>query len=416
MMNFSMNSAMNAMNAVGASAGKVAVNGAPLDAAAAPDGAQPGMPADAAAPQPAAEALPFQQWIALGDVAPGTDAALPVDGAVPEAAPQDPGADQPDDTTAQDAVAIDAALAALSVITPQAAPTALPAMMMAMPGAKPGAANDGANVGANAAAVTSAAPATDALLALDAEPQAAARGAADAAALTLPAAAPAAPRTDAAVAQALPAAATPATAGAAPAHTAPALDAAPADGAEPAPTGATTGVAGAASQPAATRGADSVTLAGPPTAWRQTLQEALGDRLQLQLGRGMEQATIRLEPPMLGRIEISVRHSGGSLEVSIAASNSEVLRQLNTVSDSLRNDLAGRQYSNVSVNVSETPRAQSTAQSTAQAGNQPSGQPGADAGGRGRQQSEEEQRQRTPGLALNDAGDAGSLFSMNNRD
>ncbi|EKU81221.1 flagellar hook-length control protein FliK, partial [Massilia timonae] len=174
----------------------------------------------------------------------------------------------------------------------------------------------------------------------------------------------------------------------------------------------TAGVAGAASQPAATRGADSVTLAGPPTAWRQTLQEALGDRLQLQLGRGMEQATIRLEPPMLGRIEISVRHSGGNLEVSIAASNSEVLRQLNTVSDSLRNDLAGRQYSNVSVNVSETPRAQSTAQ----AGNQPSGQPGADAGGRGRQQSEEEQRQRTPGLALNDAGDAGSLFSMNNRD
>jgi len=408
MMNFSMNSAMNAMNAVGASAGKVAANGATLDAAAAPDGAQPGI---AAAPQPAAQVLPFQQWIALGDVAPGTDAALPVDGAVPEAAPQAPGADQPDDTSAQDTVAIDAALAALSVITPQAAPTALPAMMMAMPGAKPGAANDGANVAANAAAVTSAAPATDALLALDAEPQAAARGAADAAALPLPAAAPAAPRTDAAVAQALPAAAPPATAGAAPAHAAPALDAAPADGAEPTPTSAT-GVAGAASQPAATRGADSVTLAGPPTAWRQTLQEALGDRLQLQLGRGMEQATIRLEPPMLGRIEISVRHSGGNLEVSIAASNSEVLRQLNTVSDSLRNDLAGRQYSNVSVNVSETPRAQSTAQ----AGNQPSGQPGADAGGRGRQQSEEEQRQRTPGLALNDAGDAGSLFSMNNRD
>ncbi|EKU81168.1 hypothetical protein HMPREF9710_03548, partial [Massilia timonae CCUG 45783] len=184
MMNFSMNSAMNAMNAVGASAGKVAANGAPLDAAAAPDGAQPGMPADAAAPQPAAQVLPFQQWITLGDVAPGTDAALPVDGAVPEAAPQDPGADQPDDTAAQDAVAIDAALAALSVITPQAAPAALPAMMMAMPGAKPGAANDGANVGANAAAVTSAAPATHALLALDAEPQAAARGAADAAALT----------------------------------------------------------------------------------------------------------------------------------------------------------------------------------------------------------------------------------------
>ena len=114
---------------------------------------------------------------------------------------------------------------------------------------------------------------------------------------------------------------------------------------------------------------------------------------------------------MLGRIDISVRHSGGNLEVHIAATNTEVLRQLNTVSDNLRSDLAGRQYSNVSVNVSETPRAQATAQ----AGNQPSGQPGADAQGRGRQE-EQQQRQRTPGLALNDAGDAGSLFSMNNRD
>ncbi|MDY0962684.1 flagellar hook-length control protein FliK, partial [Massilia sp. CFBP9026] len=184
----------------------------------------------------------------------------------------------------------------------------------------------------------------------------------------------------------------------------------PRDGADTAPTTAAASVT-APSQPAAARGAGSVVLAGPPTAWRQTLQEALGERLQVQLGRGAEQATIRLEPPMLGRIDISIRHSGGNLEVHIAATNTEVLRQLNTVSDNLRNDLAGRQYSNVSVNVSETPRAQATAQ----AGNQPSSQPGADAQGRGRQ-DEQQQRQRTPGLALNDAGDAGSLFSMNDRD
>jgi len=168
------------------------------------------------------------------------------------------------------------------------------------------------------------------------------------------------------------------------------------------------GVAASTAQPPSTRGADSVALAGPPTAWRQTLQEALGDRLQMQLGRGAEQATIRLEPPQLGRIEISVRHSGGNLEVHIAASNTEVLRQLNTVSDSLRNDLAGRQYASVSVNVSETPRTQASSQ----AGQQPSGQPGADAQGRGRQQ-EQEQQARRPGLALNDAGETGSQFSMN---
>ena len=178
-------------------------------------------------------------------------------------------------------------------------------------------------------------------------------------------------------------------------------------------SGSGTGAFGvaAASQPSTTRAGDSLTLAGPPAAWRQTLHEALGERLQLQAGRGVEQATIRLEPPMLGRIDIAIRHSAGSLEVHIAASNGEVLRQLNTVSDALRSDLAGRQFSSVSVSVSETPRAQATAQ----AGNQPGqqNQAGADAQGRGRQPGQDG---RSPGLALNDAGDAGSLFSMNGRD
>jgi flagellar hook-length control protein FliK len=230
-------------------------------------------------------------------------------------------------------------------------------------------------------------------------------------ALPLPAA-PAAPRPDAGSAQALPTTPAAAPAPAAVAAAAPAVEGA-ADGADATPATTSAGLHAASSQPTATRGGDSVVLAGPPTAWRQTLHEALGERLQTQIGNNAQQATIRLEPPMLGRIEISIRHSGGNLEVHIAASNSEVLRQLNTVSDSLRNDLAGRQYSNVSVNVGETPRAQATAQ----AGNQPSGQPGADTGGRGRQQEQEDGKaQRAPGLALHDAGEAGSLFSMNTRD
>ena len=194
-----------------------------------------------------------------------------------------------------------------------------------------------------------------------------------------------------------------------------AVDAAPLDtaAADAAPEQAATGIAAGAAQPGAARAADKLQLAGPPAAWRQTLHEALGERLQLQLGRGSEQATIRLEPPMLGRIDIAIRHSGGNLEVHIAASNVDVLRQLNTVSDSLRGDLAGRQYASVSVNVSEIPRTQASAQ----AGGQPmSGQPDAQGRRSGGEQQQQQEQQRTPGLALNDAGAAGSLFSLNGRD
>ena len=185
-----------------------------------------------------------------------------------------------------------------------------------------------------------------------------------------------------------------------------ASDPAPVDaGADAAPVapGASAGVNAATGQGAVVRGADSIVLAGPPTAWRQSLHEALGERLQLQVGRNIEQATIRLDPPMLGRIEIAIRHSGGNLEVHIAASNTDVLRQLNTVSDSLRNDLAGRQYSSVSVNVTEVPRAQ--------AGGQQPGQGSADGQGRSRQDQEQA---RTPGRALDDDAAPGApLFSMN---
>jgi flagellar hook-length control protein FliK len=70
---------------------------------------------------------------------------------------------------------------------------------------------------------------------------------------------------------------------------------------------------------------------------------------------------IRLEPPMLGRVEIAIRHSAGSLEVHISATNGEVLRQLQTVSDNLRNDLAQRQFTEVAVNIAQAPRGRRTA-------------------------------------------------------
>ena len=153
----------------------------------------------------------------------------------------------------------------------------------------------------------------------------------------------------------------------------------------------------------AQRTADTVTLSGPPTAWRQTLQEALGDRLQLQVGKNAEQAVIRLEPPMLGRVEIAIRHSAGSLEVHISATNGEVLRQLQAVGENLRNDLAQRQFTDVAVNVTAAPRAASANNMNMFAG---------DGNGRGRQQDGGHEEQQ-PGNALAEANTGAAPFSLN---
>jgi len=138
---------------------------------------------------------------------------------------------------------------------------------------------------------------------------------------------------------------------------------------------------------------DALHLSGSPEQWQQPLRAALGDRLQLQLARNDERAVIRLEPPNMGSVEISVRHSGGALQVNIAASHSEVLRQLNTIGDAVRQDLSQRQLGEVAVTVSS-----SNARSLADGGQQ--------------QRQQEREQQRQPGRALDDADAGTTTFAM----
>jgi flagellar hook-length control protein FliK len=153
--------------------------------------------------------------------------------------------------------------------------------------------------------------------------------------------------------------------------------------------------------PVATQGAagDSIKLAGAPPQWQQPLREALGERLQVHLDRNSEQALIRLDPPMLGRIEISIRHTAGALQVFLSASHGEVLRQLHTISDSMQHDLAQRQYTEVAVSVTATPRS-------------PAAAPFGEHQGRQRQPGREPE-EADPGRALSEAGQPSSSFSMN---
>ncbi|UJB29886.1 flagellar hook-length control protein FliK [Chromobacterium sp. Beijing] len=118
--------------------------------------------------------------------------------------------------------------------------------------------------------------------------------------------------------------------------------------------------------------------------WGDKLSAALGERLQVQSSHGMDRALIRLDPPSLGSLEISIRHEAGALQVQLTASHGEVVRQLQAIGDALRQDLSNRQYTQVAVEVRE-------------------GAPGQ--GGQQRQERQgQQQPQRAPGRALAEAG------------
>ncbi|MET0981033.1 MAG: flagellar hook-length control protein FliK [Telluria sp.] len=395
-----------------------------------PDGA---LPATAAQPVAPAPGLPgFAQWLAFGLQAEG--AALPADGdaTVADAGSTDEKVEAGDAASADigaaaapDGVLLAAMATPLTLAPAAAAFGALPARDPAAPagsaaggtgpalalsaaelrtgmhGAQPPAAasDQPALSGAVLAGAAQAgtAPATpDASNAVPATASAPANGTLPAP-VSLRATAPHAFQASAAAANNSSAAVNDSSAPAAVADAAPAEDGVAASTERPA--AATWGVG--ASAPAASRaGADSVVLAGPPAAWRQSLHEALGERLSLQLTKNSEQAVIRLDPPMLGRIEIAIRHTGGTLEVTLSATHSEVLRQLHAVSDTLRNDLAQRQFTEVALTVAPA-RGN---------GNAPSGEQQ----GRGRQPGRDEQPQ-DPGRALAEAGDSSSTFSLNGR-
>lgn len=166
------------------------------------------------------------------------------------------------------------------------------------------------------------------------------------------------------------------------------------------------GLAGAVTNAATTAPAgDTIKLNGPAQQWQEPLREALGERLQTQIGRNSEHATIRLDPPMLGRIEISIRHTAGALQVNVTASNAEVLRQLQGIGENMRSDLAQRQYTDVAVNISATPRS-------------PAAQAFAEGDARGQRQPGRQQDDAEPGRALSDGTPSGTstTYAMHERE
>ncbi|MEO3989830.1 flagellar hook-length control protein FliK [Pseudocitrobacter cyperus] len=86
--------------------------------------------------------------------------------------------------------------------------------------------------------------------------------------------------------------------------------------------------------------------------WSQQLQRVLGERLQVQVKNQIQHATIRLDPPDMGKIDISLQIDNGRMQVQINASHAEVYRALQQTSNDLRQSLTEQNFVQVNVQVS----------------------------------------------------------------
>ncbi|AKP33095.1 flagellar hook-length control protein FliK [Yersinia aleksiciae] len=103
---------------------------------------------------------------------------------------------------------------------------------------------------------------------------------------------------------------------------------------------------------AAPRMESQLTLANSQKEWPQQLRTVLGDRLQMQVENKVQHATIRLDPPDMGKIDISLHMEGGKLQVHINAGQGDVFRALQQTSAELRQMLLGQNTQVVEVQIS----------------------------------------------------------------
>ncbi|WP_257619314.1 flagellar hook-length control protein FliK [Aeromonas jandaei] len=96
-----------------------------------------------------------------------------------------------------------------------------------------------------------------------------------------------------------------------------------------------------------------VKLAEPQVQWGQQLVDVLKDKVELQVNQQIKQAHIRLDPPELGRLELTVRVEGDRLNVQLNVTNPAVRDALIQSMERLRMSLAPHHAGGVEVNVGQ---------------------------------------------------------------
>lgn len=109
---------------------------------------------------------------------------------------------------------------------------------------------------------------------------------------------------------------------------------------------------------AATRGHEwsALKLESAPSQWGQQLLDTLKERVEMQLNQNIKQAHIRLDPPELGKLELTVRVEGDRLSVQLNASNPALREALLQSSERLRMSLSTQHSGGVDVNVGQGDR------------------------------------------------------------
>lgn len=93
----------------------------------------------------------------------------------------------------------------------------------------------------------------------------------------------------------------------------------------------------------------------------QPVLQALAQRIQLQQSQGVDVATVRLDPPQLGTLEVRIQHDQSGVQVTLQASHAEVGRQLAGLAEGLRQELQARTNGEASVVVAQGRSAGNTA-------------------------------------------------------
>lgn len=92
--------------------------------------------------------------------------------------------------------------------------------------------------------------------------------------------------------------------------------------------------------------------------WGRELMAALAERVEMQVTQQIKQARIRLDPPELGRLQLTVRLDSDRLSVQLNASQPQVRDMLALQLDRLRTDLVGQYGERVDVTVGQEQRQQ----------------------------------------------------------
>lgn len=93
-------------------------------------------------------------------------------------------------------------------------------------------------------------------------------------------------------------------------------------------------------------------LAAPQARWGEQMLHALRETVEVQVQQRFQQATIRLDPPELGSLEIFISHENGRLSVHISAAQTDVARLIASTSERLRQELVEQNTLQVQVQVS----------------------------------------------------------------